>query len=48
MGERRTIDLELTLDGHRVQSESTCTWAGAHLLVLHTVIPRPARALELR
>jgi hypothetical protein len=48
MGERRTIDLELTLDGHRVQRESSYTWAGAHLLVLHSLIPRPDRALRLQ
>jgi hypothetical protein len=41
------IDLELRLDGQPVESETTCTWAGAYVLVVHTVIPRADLALEL-
>jgi hypothetical protein len=44
---RPVIDLELTLDGKQVQSETTCTWAGAYVLTVHTAIPRPDLALEL-
>jgi hypothetical protein len=44
---RRQIDLELTIDGKSVVSERTCTWAGAHILTVHTAIPRADLALEL-
>lgn len=44
---RPPIDLELTIDADPVVSETTCTWAGAHVLTVHTVIPRPDLALEL-
>ena len=41
------IDLEVTVDGRSTASETTCTWAGAHVLTVHTVIPRAGLALEL-
>ncbi len=44
---RPLIDLALTIDAEPVVSETTCTWAGAHVLTVHTVIPRPDVALEL-
>jgi len=44
---RPSIDLELTIDAEQVVSETTCTWAGAHVLTAHTVIPRSDLALEL-
>lgn len=44
---RPQIDLDLTLGGVPAASETTYTWAGAHVLTLHTVIPRPDLALEL-
>jgi hypothetical protein len=44
---RPLIDLELALDGVATWSETTCTWAGAHVLSVHTVIPRSELALEL-
>jgi len=44
---RPRIDLDLTIGGAPACSETTYTWAGAHVLTLHTVIPRPDLALEL-
>ena len=44
---RPPIDLKLTIDAQPVVSETTCTWAGAHVLTVHTVIPRSDLALEL-
>lgn len=44
---RLVIDLDLTVDGGEVESETTFTWAGAHVLTVHTVIPRADLALEL-
>jgi hypothetical protein len=44
---RPQIDLTATIDAQPVVSETTCTWAGAHVLTIHTVIPRPDLALEL-
>jgi len=44
---RPSIDLELSIDDEPVVSETTCTWAGAHVLTVHTVIPRSDLALEL-
>jgi hypothetical protein len=41
------IDLDVTLDGADAESETTCTWAGAHVLTVHTVLPRRDLALEL-
>ena len=47
MRARPPIDLKLTIDAQPVVSETTCTWAGAHVLTVHTVIPRSDLALEL-
>jgi hypothetical protein len=44
---RPRIDLELRIDGEPTLSETTCTWAGAHILTIHTVVPRGDLALEL-
>jgi hypothetical protein len=44
---RPRIDLELRIDGEPTVSETTCTWAGAHVLTIHTVVPRGDLALEL-
>jgi hypothetical protein len=44
---RPVIDLELVVDGIPAESETTCTWAGAHVLTVHTAIPRADLALEL-
>jgi hypothetical protein len=47
MPERPVIDLHLILDGEAAESETTCTWAGAHVLTVHTVVPRADLAFEL-
>jgi hypothetical protein len=44
---RPTIDLVLAIGGVRAESETSCSWAGAHVLTVHTVIPRIDLALEL-
>jgi hypothetical protein len=44
---RPLIDLNVTIDSRSTASETTCTWAGAHVLTVHTVIPRADLALEL-
>jgi hypothetical protein len=44
---RPVIDLDVTVDGRSTASETTYTWAGAHILTVHTVIPRADLALEL-
>ena len=44
---RPPIDLDLTIDGGAVDGETTCSWGGAHVLTIHTVIPRADLALEL-
>jgi hypothetical protein len=44
---RPRLDLDLTIDGAPAESETTCTWAGAHVLTVHTVIPQPDLAVEL-
>jgi hypothetical protein len=47
MNSRPRIDLELWIDGEPTLSETTCTWAGARVLTIHTVVPRGDLALEL-
>jgi hypothetical protein len=47
MRPRPAIDLDLTVDGAPVDSETTCSWGGAHVLTIHTVIPGADLALEL-
>ena len=44
---RARIDVKLSLDGVRVQSETTYAWAGPYVLSVHTVIPQPDLAIEL-
>jgi hypothetical protein len=44
---RPRIDFELVIDGVSAGSETTCSWGGAHVLTVHTVIPRADLALEL-
>ena len=38
--------MKLSLDGVRVQSETTYVWAGPCVLSVHTVIPQPDLAIE--
>ncbi|MGI8557003.1 MAG: hypothetical protein ACR2ND_01630, partial [Solirubrobacteraceae bacterium] len=47
MDSRPRIDLDLTIDGASAESETTCSWAGAHVLTVHTSVPRADLALEL-
>jgi hypothetical protein len=44
---RRIVDLGVKLDGCRVQSETTCMWAGAYVLTVATVLPDRGLAFEL-
>ena len=44
---RRIVDLEVKLDGRRVESETTCMWAGAYVLTVATVLPDRGLAFEL-
>ena len=39
MSDLRTIALDVTLDGRRANSETTCMWAGPYVLVIATVLP---------
>ena len=39
--------MTLSLDGVRVQSETTYAWASPYVLSVHTVIPQPDLAIEL-
>jgi hypothetical protein len=47
VSERARIDVNLSLDGVRVESETTYVWASAYVLSVHTVIPQPDLAIEL-
>lgn len=47
MSDLRTIPLAVTLNGRQVDSETTCVWAGPHVLVIATVLPDHGLALEL-
>jgi hypothetical protein len=47
MSPRPRIDVELVIDGAPTSSETTCTWAGAHVVTIHTVVPRADLAIEL-
>ncbi len=44
---RRIVDLKVKLDGRRVESETTCMWAGAYVLTVATVLPDRGLAFEL-
>jgi hypothetical protein len=47
VSERARIEVKLSLDGVRVQSETTYVWASPYVLSVHTVIPQPDLAIEL-
>jgi hypothetical protein len=47
VSDRRTIALEIELDGHPADSETSCVWAGPYVLVIATVLPQPSLAAEL-
>ena len=47
MSDLRTIPLAVTLNGRKVDSETTCVWVGPHVLVIATVLPDHGLALEL-
>ena len=40
--------MKLSLDGVRVQSETTYVWASPYVLSVHPVIPQPDLAIELQ
>jgi hypothetical protein len=44
---RRTISLDIQLDGHRVESETTSIGAGPYALVISTVLPGTGLALQI-
>jgi hypothetical protein len=44
---RRTIALEVILDGRRADSETTCMWAGPYVLVIATVLSEAGLAVEV-
>jgi hypothetical protein len=43
---RRKIQLDVTLDGRLVDSETTCIWAGPYALVVATALPDRGLAVE--
>jgi hypothetical protein len=47
MSGRRTIALDVTLDGRRADSETTYVWAGPYVLVIATVLPEMGLAVEV-
>jgi hypothetical protein len=47
MSGRRTIALDVTLDGRRADSETTCMWAGPYVLAIATVLPEAGLAVEV-
>jgi len=47
MSPRPRLDVELVIDGTPTSSETTCTWAGAHVVTIHTVVSRADLAIEL-
>jgi hypothetical protein len=47
VSDRRTIALDINLDGRRADSETTCIWAGPYVLVIATVLPEPGLAAEV-
>jgi hypothetical protein len=47
VSDRRTIALNITLDGRLADSETTCIWAGPYVLVIATVLPEPGLAAEV-
>lgn len=47
MSDRRTVPLEVKLDGRKVASETVCTWAGPYVLVIATTLPERELAIEV-
>lgn len=47
MSDRRTIALEVTLDGRRTESETIWAWTGPHILAVCTVLPERGLATDL-
>jgi len=47
VGDKRDIQLKITLDGQSVTSETTCTWAGPYALAVETTLPDRGLAVEL-
>jgi hypothetical protein len=47
MRPRPPIGVELVIDRAPTFSETTYTWAGAHVVSIHTVVPRADLAIEL-
>jgi hypothetical protein len=47
MSDRRTVALEVTLDGRQAESETTCAWTGPYILAVCTVLPGLGLATEL-
>jgi hypothetical protein len=44
---RRRITLNIKLDGHDAESETTCAWVGPYVLVIVTVLPESGLAVEV-
>jgi hypothetical protein len=47
MSDQRAIQLDVTLDGRLVSSETTCVWIGPYVLAVATVLPDRGLAFEL-
>jgi hypothetical protein len=47
VSDRRRITLDIKLDGHQAESETTCSWVGPYILAIVTVLPEPGLALEV-
>jgi hypothetical protein len=47
VGDPREIQLDVTLDGRLVDSETTCEWAGPYALGIATVLPGQGLAAEV-
>jgi hypothetical protein len=46
VSDRRRITLDIKLDGHQAESETTCSWVGPYILAIVTVLPEPGLAME--
>ena len=47
MSDRRTIALQIKLDGRPADSETSCMWAGPYVLVIATTLPGAGLAAEV-
>jgi hypothetical protein len=47
VSDRRTVTLEVKLNGRKVASETVCMWAGPYVLVIATTLPDPELAVEV-